>query len=143
MYQFFHPLKSLNFDPRTYLRHLWGNISKKKFGSPGAPVTEILTSKILKIPKMLMFRPKKINVPDLILLKYAMHVILKWPQYCIFKIKFSQFSKIKSYWRDIVQLRSENSKKIKTHRFRSIFTFFLVDFFSNSSEKRGQTDSGA
>ena len=110
------------------LGHIWdiyvGISQKKIFGSPGAPVMEILTSKILKIPKMLMFRPKKINVPDLILLKYAMHVILKWPQYCIFKIKFSQFSKIKSYWCDIVQLRSENSKKIKTHRFRSIFTFF-------------------
>ena len=24
-----HPLKSSNFDPRTYLTHLWGNISKK------------------------------------------------------------------------------------------------------------------
>ena len=41
----------------------------------GAPVSEILTSKILKIPKMLMFRPKKINVAELILLKYVMHVI--------------------------------------------------------------------
>ena len=56
MCQFLHPLKSSNFDPRTYLRHLWVNISKKIFGSPGTLVSEILTSKILK---MLIFRPKK------------------------------------------------------------------------------------
>ena len=74
MCHFMDLLKSSNFDPRTYLRHLYVNISKKIFGSPGAPVTEILTSKTLK---MLMFGPKKINVPDGILLKYAMHVISK------------------------------------------------------------------
>ena len=52
-------------------------LKKKNFGAPGTLVMEILTSKILKIPKMLMFRPKKINVPDLILLIYGMLVILK------------------------------------------------------------------
>ena len=35
MCQFLDPLKSSNFDPRTYFRHLWENISKKIFGSPG------------------------------------------------------------------------------------------------------------
>ena len=35
MCQFLHPLKSSNFDPRTYLRHLCGNISKKNFRVPG------------------------------------------------------------------------------------------------------------
>ena len=29
------PLKSSNFDPRTYLRHLYVNISKKNFRVPG------------------------------------------------------------------------------------------------------------
>ena len=35
MCQFLDPLNSSNFDPRTYLRHLCGNISKKKFRVPG------------------------------------------------------------------------------------------------------------
>ena len=35
MNQFLEALKSSNFDPRTYLRYLWGYISKKKFGVPG------------------------------------------------------------------------------------------------------------
>ena len=35
MCHFLHPLKSSNFDPRTYLRHLWANISKKNFRVPG------------------------------------------------------------------------------------------------------------
>ena len=35
MSQFLDPLKLPNFYPRTYLRHLWGNISKKNFRVPG------------------------------------------------------------------------------------------------------------
>ena len=35
MCQFLHPLKSSNFDPRTCLRHLYVNISKKNFRVPG------------------------------------------------------------------------------------------------------------
>ena len=49
-------------------------LKKKNFGSPGAPVTEIPTS---KTPKMLMFVPKLINVPESILLKFVMHDISK------------------------------------------------------------------
>ena len=59
MDQFLEVLKSSNFDSRIYLRHLWGYISKKIFGSPGAPVTEIPTSKILQPPKNAHVRAKK------------------------------------------------------------------------------------
>ena len=55
-----------------------------------ALVYDVNTTLLLKTPK--------------ILLKYGMLVILKWPQFCIFKIKFSQFSIIKSYWRRIPSL---------------------------------------
>ena len=119
-------------------------ISQKKiFGSPGAPVTEILTSKTLK---MLMFGPKKTNVPDGILLKYAMHVISKWPQYCIFKIKFSWFSIIKSYWRRILRLGIRLVVKFgydKNSSFLLNFDTISLHFFKNSSENHGQADSGA
>ena len=129
------------------LGHIWdiyvGISQKKNFGSPGAPVTEILTPKILK---MLMFRPKKINVPGLILLKYGMLVILKWPQFCIFKIKFSEFSIIKSYWRHILRLGIRCVVKFgydKNSSFSLNFDAISLHFFLNSSENHGQADSGA
>ena len=95
-----------------------------------------------KYLKMLMFRTKKINVAELISLIYiiyTMHVILKWPQYCFFKNKFDcNFHKKKSYRRRILFGGKIPKWFLKTHRFRSIFTWF----FKNSSEKSGQTDYG-
>ena len=93
-----------------------------------------------------MFGPKKINVPDGILLKYAMHVISKWPQYCIFKIKFSWFSIIKSYWRRILRLGIRLVVKFgydKNSSFSLNFDAISLHFFLNSSENHGQADSGA
>ena len=89
---------------------------------------------------------KKINVPGSILLKYAMHVILKWPQYCIFKIKFSWFSIIKSYWRRILRLGIRCVVKFgydKNSSFSLNFDAISLHFFKNSSENHGQADSVA
>ena len=106
-----------------HIQDVYRWISQKKiFGSPGAPVTEILTPKILK---MLVIRPKKINVPGLILLKYGMHVILKWPQFCIFQIKFSHMS-IKSYRGRTDQWLSKNSEKNFTDLYDLRTTLLLT-----------------
>ena len=74
MCQFLDPLKSSNFDPRTYLRHLCGNISKKIFWVPrrtGHGDTDLQNPQNPKNAK------KEINVPESILLKYVMHDISK------------------------------------------------------------------
>ena len=77
MCQFLHPLKSSNFDPRTYLRHLCGNISKKNFRVPGHTGHGDTDLQNPQNPKNAHVQAKKINVPELISLKYGMLVISK------------------------------------------------------------------
>ena len=124
MCQFLHPLKSSNFDPRTYFRHLWG-MPQKNFGWPGASVTEFWASKTRKI---LILRAKKNNVAEFFLLKYAMHETSKCSQFCIFQkyIKFIELSKkyefIKPFW---ICKTSWSKKKLLKNEPNTELLFFL------------------
>ena len=62
MCQFLHPLKSSNFDPRTYLRHVWGIYQNEHLFSEKIYLYDILTTLFEKCRKEVFSRSHALHI---------------------------------------------------------------------------------